>query len=291
MTAPACAQILTKPETIYQRRSAGTAEEAGCPPEMAVSEPRGSTAGPVTVKDVTLAFTKKEWEQLDATQRSLYKDVMLENYSNLASTGCQTLKPDMISKLGKGEELWLGKGKKPKQGGLSEIARPKEVGANRKEVQQDDDQLENHQESPNKLLGEVAFKKKNLTKKKGHECSSLEKKNMSTKHVPSKKKLLKFDSYEKNLDLPGHVKNYAEKKRDVAKEHRKSFGHSLSDAKKDKSQIEKIHEKLSNRSSSKRTDKSQTGKKHTKRDKLQTGQHSRRSWPSWGDTPPSSPPS
>ncbi|KAB0407526.1 hypothetical protein E2I00_012834, partial [Balaenoptera physalus] len=42
----------------------------------------------------------------------------------------QALKPDMISKLGKGEEPWLGKGKRPRQGGLSEIARPKGIGAN-----------------------------------------------------------------------------------------------------------------------------------------------------------------
>ena len=105
------------------------------------------------------------------------------------------------------------------------------------EVHQDDDQLKNHQKSQNKILRGVAFKKTTLTKKKSHERSSLQKKNVSTKYIPSKKKLLKFDSHGKNLDLPGDLRNCAEKKSDIAKEHRKSFNHSLSDTKKDKNQI------------------------------------------------------
>lgn len=61
--------------------------------------------GLVSFKDVTVGFTQEEWQHLDSTQRSLYRDVMLENYSNLASVGCQVGKPSLISHLEQEEEL------------------------------------------------------------------------------------------------------------------------------------------------------------------------------------------
>ncbi|KAM9225203.1 uncharacterized protein PS065_007667 isoform 1-T2 [Dugong dugon] len=66
--------------------------------------------GSLSFEDVAVGFTWEEWQLLDASQKDLYKEVMLENYNNLVSVGYPATKPDSVFKLEQGETPWIVEG-------------------------------------------------------------------------------------------------------------------------------------------------------------------------------------
>lgn len=121
---------------------------------MSKSQIEQKLQGSVSFKDVTVGFTQEEWQHLDPIQRSLYRDVMLENYSNLVSVGYCITKPEMIFRLEQGEEPWILEDEFPSQSSP--------------EVWKNDHIKDRSQENQSKHVWEVVFiSNKMLTEEQG----------------------------------------------------------------------------------------------------------------------------
>ncbi|XP_073931903.1 zinc finger protein 713 isoform X2 [Castor canadensis] len=155
----------------------------------------------LTFQDVTVDFTRDEWEQLYPAQKNLYRDVMLENYRNLVALGHQLYKPEVITQLEQ-EEQWTTERDSPLD------AHPD--GENRHEIETTtvsqnvsgenqthdtvmkrltgdsfwysilgglwdfDYQLEFNQENQRRHLGQVAFTHQKRPQERGTECNKFE---------------------------------------------------------------------------------------------------------------------
>ncbi|KAF5912933.1 hypothetical protein HPG69_007926 [Diceros bicornis minor] len=183
--------------------------------------------------DVTVDFSREEWQQLDLAQKSLYRDVMLENYFNLISVGCQVPKPEIIFNLEHGEEPLDGEissqgcldgniGFETSLQGMSEEVSIQFERINLftrddpysilEELWQNNEQIGRYEENRNKYLSHVTFiNKETLANERDYEYKDIGKiVPVHTHLVPSRKKLHNYDSFGKSLKPILSLCNYNE---------------------------------------------------------------------------------
>ncbi|KAM4852659.1 zinc finger protein 248 isoform 1-T5 [Thomomys bottae] len=159
--------------------------------------------GQVSFKDVCVDFTKEEWYLLNPTQKIMYRDVILENYSNLVSVGHCVTKPEVIYKIEQGEEPWI-----------LEKGSPSQSHSERK--WKDDDLLESSQENQDEHFWQLIVTNNKSVSVEGSDklrkTFHLDPDPMSSKNYPFKI----CDTCEMSLknisDLFTSKKNYSKKK-------------------------------------------------------------------------------
>ncbi|XP_042306376.1 zinc finger protein 383-like isoform X2 [Sceloporus undulatus] len=81
----------------------------------------------ITFEEVAVHFTEAEQTLLDQDQSSLYREVMLENYRNMAALGFSIHKPDLISLLEGGGEPFIQDAEETGKGNSADVAATSDI--------------------------------------------------------------------------------------------------------------------------------------------------------------------